>query len=229
MVLEIEDAGDDRDKAFLMGAMLIRLTEHLRLRAPRRRPGCRRGLRHLTVIEEAHRLLRQPPPGTGAGPAAQATEMFADLLAEIRAYGEGLVIAEQIPAKLIPDVIKNTAVKIVHRLPARDDRDTVGATMNLTAGPVRLPGHPAPRRGRRLHRRHGPPAAGPDARRHRAAKPAPAAAASPGAGHRRGAAPPAARTAGAAVHAAARCAPRSAPPSPTRGSRCGPSCPWSRT
>ena len=58
--------------------------------------------------------------------------MFADLLAEIRAYGEGLVIAEQIPAKLIPDVIKNTAVKIVHRLPAADDRDAVGATMNLT-------------------------------------------------------------------------------------------------
>ena len=58
--------------------------------------------------------------------------MFAGLLAEIRAYGEGLVIAEQIPSKLIPDVIKNTAVKVVHRLPALDDRETVGATMNLT-------------------------------------------------------------------------------------------------
>jgi hypothetical protein len=58
--------------------------------------------------------------------------MFADLLAEVRAYGEGLVIAEQIPAKLILDVIKNTAVKVVHRLPAADDREAVGATMNLT-------------------------------------------------------------------------------------------------
>ena len=58
--------------------------------------------------------------------------MFAGLLAEIRAYGEGLVIAEQIPAKLVPDAIKNTAVKIVHRLPAADDREAVGATMNLT-------------------------------------------------------------------------------------------------
>jgi nucleotide-binding universal stress UspA family protein len=57
--------------------------------------------------------------------------MFAELLAEIRAYGEGLIIAEQIPAKLIPDVVKNTAVKIVHRLPALDDRAIVGATMNL--------------------------------------------------------------------------------------------------
>jgi hypothetical protein len=58
--------------------------------------------------------------------------MFAGLLAEIRAYGEGLVIAEQIPSKLLPDAIKNTAIKIVHRLPAQDDRDAVGATMNLT-------------------------------------------------------------------------------------------------
>jgi hypothetical protein len=132
VVLEIEDAGDDRDKAFLMGAVLIRLTEHLRLRQRAEGPAAASGLRHLTVIEEAHRLLRQPPPGTGNGPAAQATEMFADLLAEVRAYGEGLVIVEQIPAKLIPDAIKNTAVKVVHRLPAADDRDAVGATMNLT-------------------------------------------------------------------------------------------------
>jgi Helicase HerA, central domain len=131
VVLEIEDAGDDRDKAFLMGAVLIRLTEHLRLRHRADGPATASGLRHLTVIEEAHRLLRQPPPGTGSGPAAQATEMFADLLAEVRAYGEGLVIAEQIPAKLIPDAVKNTAVKITHRLPAADDRDAVGATMNL--------------------------------------------------------------------------------------------------
>ncbi len=130
VVLEIEDAGDDHDKAFLMGAVLIRLTEHLRLQHRHHGQQPVR-LRHLTVIEEAHRLLRQPSPGTAIGPAAHAVEMFADLLAEIRAYGEGLIIAEQIPAKLIPDVIKNTAVKIVHRLPAADDRDAVGATMNL--------------------------------------------------------------------------------------------------
>jgi uncharacterized protein len=131
VVLEIEDCGDDTDKAFLTGAVLIRLTEHLRMRARAEGPQPS-ALRHLTVVEEAHRLLRQPPPGEGGGPAAHAVEMFAGLLAEIRAYGEGLVIAEQIPSKLIPDVIKNTAVKVVHRLPAKDDRDTVGATMNLT-------------------------------------------------------------------------------------------------
>jgi uncharacterized protein len=131
-VLEIEDVGDDADKAFLMGTVLIRLVEYLRLtkRAADRAPG----LAHLTVVEEAHRLLRrQEPAGQGgAGAAAHAVELFAGLLAEIRAYGEGLVIAEQIPARLVPDVIKNTAVKITHRLPAADDREAVGATMNAT-------------------------------------------------------------------------------------------------
>ena len=129
VVFEIEDTGDDRDKAFLMGTVLIRLAEHLRLRQRAEGPTPPR-LRHLSVFEEAHRLLRQPRGPAGA--AAHAVEMFAGLLAEIRAYGEGLIIAEQIPAKLIPDVIKNTAVKIVHRLPAADDRQAVGATMNLT-------------------------------------------------------------------------------------------------
>jgi uncharacterized protein len=129
-VLELEDVGDDRDKAFLMGTVLIRLIEHLRL-SHRSRQGS--GLKHLTVIEEAHRLLRRPESGAPAGnPADHAVETLAALLAEIRAYGEGLVIAEQIPARLIPDVIKNTAVKITHRLPAQDDRDAVGATMNMT-------------------------------------------------------------------------------------------------
>ena len=129
VVLQIEDVGDDQDKAFMMGAVLIRLAGFLRMRHREQGPATG-GLRHLTVIEEAHRLLRDP--GLRTGPAAHAVEMFADLLAEVRAYGEGLIIAEQIPAKLIPDVIKNTAVKIVHRLPAADDRDAVGATMNIT-------------------------------------------------------------------------------------------------
>ena len=108
-----------------MGTLIIRLVEHLRLRA---RTGQREGLRHVIVIEEAHRLLRAGRQGRAS---AHAVELFASMLAEIRAYGEGLVIAEQIPAKLVPDVVKNTALKVVHRLPARDDRDLVGAAMNL--------------------------------------------------------------------------------------------------
>jgi hypothetical protein len=135
-VLAIEDVANDEDKAFLIGTLIIKITEHLRLRqraAAMARNGSADGrddvLRHVIVIEEAHRLLRAGRPGA----SGHAVELFAGLLAEIRAYGEGLVIAEQIPAKLMPDVVKNTALKIVHRLPASDDRELVGATMNLDA------------------------------------------------------------------------------------------------
>ncbi|HUC59115.1 MAG TPA: ATP-binding protein [Streptosporangiaceae bacterium] len=129
-LLAIEDVANDEDKAFLIGTLIIRIVEHLRIRA-RKEPdqASTEQLRHVMVIEEAHRLLRADREGAGA----HAVELFAGLLAEIRAYGEGLVIAEQIPAKLVPDVMKNTALKVVHRLPAHDDRELVGATMNLDA------------------------------------------------------------------------------------------------
>jgi hypothetical protein len=124
-VLELEDIGNDQDKAFFIGTVLIRIIEHLRLahaRAPRSV-----SLTHVTVVEEAHRLLK----AATNGPAAHAVELFAGLLAEIRAYGEGVIVAEQIPSKIIPDVLKNSALKIMHRLPSYDDRFAVGATMNL--------------------------------------------------------------------------------------------------
>ncbi|SER25903.1 ATP-binding protein [Actinokineospora terrae] len=126
-VLELEDVGSDQDQAFLIGAVLIRINEHLRQRHAAAPSG--EHLRHVTVIEEAHRLLKKVEPGS---PAAHAVELFATLLAEVRAYGEGIIVAEQIPSKVTPDVVKNSALKIVHRLPAADDRALVGATMNLT-------------------------------------------------------------------------------------------------
>ena len=124
VVLAIEDVANDEDKAFLIGTLIIKLVEHLRLRA---RAAPSDGLTHVIVIEEAHRLLR----ASREGASAHAVELFASLLAEIRAYGEGIIVVEQIPAKLLPDVVKNTALKVLHRLPAHDDREVVGAAMNL--------------------------------------------------------------------------------------------------
>ena len=127
-VIEIEDIGTDTDKAFLIGVVLIRLCEYLRVHRNNHRNSTA-PLAHVTVIEEAHRLLRRSEPGS---PGAHAVELFTALLAEIRAYGEGIIVAEQIPSKITPDVLKNTALKVVHRLPAAEDRDLVGATMNLS-------------------------------------------------------------------------------------------------
>ncbi|MEO3875624.1 ATP-binding protein [Nonomuraea sp. B12E4] len=126
VVLAIEDVANDEDKAFLMGTLIIRIVEHLRMRARKEKST---DLRHVIVIEEAHRLLRDRGHGRAS---THAVELLAGLLAEIRAYGEGIVVAEQIPTKLVTDVVKNTALKVVHRLPAEDDRNLVGAAMNLS-------------------------------------------------------------------------------------------------
>lgn len=125
VVVALEDLASDEDKAFVIGALIVRMVEHLRLRS--RSAGGSDGLRHVIVLEEAHRLLRAGREGA----SAHAVELFASLLAEIRAYGEGIVVAEQIPAKLVPDVVKNTALTVLHRLPGADDRQLVGGSMNL--------------------------------------------------------------------------------------------------
>jgi hypothetical protein len=124
VVIEIEDVGNDLDKAFVIGTVILRLYEHLRVQGP----SDGRGLTHVTVVEEAHRLLRRADPGIKPN---QAVELFGAMLSEIRAFGEGIVIAEQIPTKILPDVLKNTALQIVHRLPSLEDRRTLAGTTNM--------------------------------------------------------------------------------------------------
>lgn len=123
-VIELEELQSGEEKALLMALLLGGINEAIRARFVKEP-----SFRHLTLIEEAHRLLSRPEAGDKAG--ALAVEAFADMLAEVRKYGEGLIIADQIPAKLIPDVIKNTHTKIVHRLFAEDDRRAMGEAMMM--------------------------------------------------------------------------------------------------
>ncbi|WP_312803306.1 ATP-binding protein [Atlantibacter hermannii] len=126
VVFELDEIKDENDKSLLMALIVTRLAETIKQRYLREP-----GYRHLTLIEEAHRLLAKPEPGEG-GSKKLGVEMFCNLLAEVRKYGEGLIIADQIPNKLIPDVIKNTNTKIVHRLFSADDREVIGDTMSLS-------------------------------------------------------------------------------------------------
>jgi hypothetical protein len=129
-VLELSALGDDQEKALVMGLLFVRIYEW---RQATGRESA--GLVHLTLIEEAHRILKhieQSHNPEVADVLGKAVATFNTILSEIRAYGEGLVIAEQIPAKLSPDAIKNTGFKLVHRLHAADDRALMGDAMVLT-------------------------------------------------------------------------------------------------
>jgi hypothetical protein len=129
VVIELEALGDDTEKVFLIGLLLISVYEHY-VSLGRHTPE----LQHLMVIEEAHRLLENIPASNNnevSDMKGKAIEMFNNILSEIRTYGQGLVIADQIPTKLSPDVIKNTNLKIIHRLLSKDEREAVGNSIGL--------------------------------------------------------------------------------------------------
>lgn len=126
VVLELEPIPNAAQKSLIIGFVLTNLLQAVK----RKFQTSNAKVKHITLIEEAHRLLSKPEPGCNPS-QRQAAETFADMLAEIRKYGESLVIADQIPGKLTPEVMKNTNTKIIHRLFAQDDKEAVGHTMGL--------------------------------------------------------------------------------------------------
>jgi hypothetical protein len=129
VIVELKALGSGDEQALMMALLLNAITEHYQ--AAR---GASADLVHVTVVEEAHRLLARSQGGKSAeeGQAKEkAAEAFASTLAENRKYGEGVIIAEQLPTKLVADAVKNTNLKIVHRLTAEEDRRYVGETMGF--------------------------------------------------------------------------------------------------
>lgn len=96
-------------------------------------------VRHVIFIEEAHNLIApesQVKDGQDSNPKIAATAFIVKMLAEVRALREGIIIADQLPTAMAPEVIKNTNIKLVHRLTSQDDRELVGSTMS--ASPLQM-------------------------------------------------------------------------------------------
>lgn len=125
------------DKALVMALLLLAMYEYrisaYACDAEYRNRAQANKLLHLMVVEEAHNVLAKPEgsaPGTG-NPRQAAADLFSNILSEIRGYGQGLMIVDQIPTRLIPDVLKNTNYKISHRLTHPDDCEVMAASMAL--------------------------------------------------------------------------------------------------
>ena len=133
MVINLGQMGDDADKCFTMALLMNFMYEYRQAQHESEGSPESSQLRHLAIIEEAHRILRAAHfSADSANPQAKMGEMFADILAEIRAYGQGLAIIDQVPSKLVPDALKNTNLKIVHRLVAADDCQSMAGAMALS-------------------------------------------------------------------------------------------------
>lgn len=130
-VINLSYVGDDVDKSFFMALILQFLYEYRTAQAEIGRIDFNSNeCRHLTVIEEAHRVMQKcEKPEL---PQYKTAMMFSNMLSEIRAYGEGMFLVDQVPTRLIPDAIKNTNTKITHRLVSEDDCTAISESMGIT-------------------------------------------------------------------------------------------------
>jgi hypothetical protein len=131
-VLELENIPDSSEKSLIMGLILSSLYEYRKLEASITSASDK--LKHITLIEEAHHLLSRVESSedqSNNSSRSKFQEVFTNILSEVRAYGEGLMIVEQIPSKISKDVMKNTSTKVIHKTIDGEDRDLIASALVL--------------------------------------------------------------------------------------------------
>ncbi len=130
VIADLSRVGSVETKSLIMGLLVLKMQEY-RMSS---RSGSNTGLKHLTVLEEAHNLLKRTSMDQSSDSAnllGKSVEMLANSIAEMRTYGEGFVIVDQAPGLLDMAVIRNTNTKIILGLPDLSDRELVGRAASL--------------------------------------------------------------------------------------------------
>ena len=131
VVVNLSYAGDDQDRAFIMSLLLQFLYEYRIAESESGKVDFNSNkCRHLVVVEEAHRVMANC--ANPESPQYKSGLMFSNFLSEVRAYGQGMMVVDQVPTRLIEDAIKNTNVKIIHKLVASDDSQRIAECIGLT-------------------------------------------------------------------------------------------------
>lgn len=128
-IIDLSRVGSGETKAMIMGILTMRLQEYRMSQGGMNMP-----LKHVTVLEEAHNLLKKTSTeqsSESANLAGKSVEMIANAIAEMRTWGEGFVIVDQAPGLLDMSVIRNTNTKLLLRLPELSDRELAGRSVGL--------------------------------------------------------------------------------------------------
>lgn len=133
-IVDLSRIGSSETKSLIMGMLMIKMQEYYLTSNYVNSP-----LRHITVVEEAHNILKRTSSATGdvGNMVSKSVEMLANAIAEMRTYGEAFVIADQSPSLMDMSVIRNTNTKIVLGLPDQTDRELVGKAMGLSDDQIR--------------------------------------------------------------------------------------------
>ncbi len=134
-IIDLSRVGSIETKSLLMGIIFLKLQQYRLSNAT----SANEKLKHVTIIEEAHNLLKKTTTeqsSEGSNVQGKSVEMISNSIAEMRTYGEGFIIVDQSPSLLDESAIKNTNTKIVLRLPSLQDRELVGKSMNLNENQI---------------------------------------------------------------------------------------------
>ena len=134
VIINLSRLWDAKDKALVMSLVMNALYEYrisrFKYDDEYRKAAEQNRLLHLCLVEEAHNVLLKPQGYVSSGsPQNAVANLFGNMLSEVRGYGQGFMIVDQVPTRLIDDVIKNTNYKIVHRLTAPDDQEVMAKCM----------------------------------------------------------------------------------------------------
>lgn len=140
VVVDLSNVGSQETLALLMGVLVIRLREHRMVTGS----ASNQPLQHILVLEEAHNIFQRSNAQNNEGGesvAGKSVRMLSQCIAEMRSYGQSVFIADQSPSELDPASIRNTATKIVMRLPEAGDQDTIARSLSLTEDQARELAH----------------------------------------------------------------------------------------
>lgn len=135
VIIDLSRLGSTETKSLIMGLFIIRLKEYRQSTTNT----ISSGLKHITVLEEAHNLLKRTSTEQSLNTAnmtGKAVEMISNSLAELRSSGEGFIIVDQAPGLLDLSAIRNTNTKIILRLPEASDRELTGHAMSLSSDQI---------------------------------------------------------------------------------------------
>ncbi|MCQ2975329.1 MAG: DUF87 domain-containing protein [Bacteroidales bacterium] len=130
VIVELSRIGSQETKSLIMGILIMRLCEYRANSEIEHNSS----LRHITIIEEAHHILKkcsQEQNIEGCNVLGKSVEMLSNAIAEMRTFGEGFMIVDQSPEAIDISAIRNTNTKIIMRLPEEYDRMVAGKSVTM--------------------------------------------------------------------------------------------------
>lgn len=131
--IELSDLTEPDVRRFVLATLVLRIYGEREGHARRlRRAGSpiEGDLAHVLVLEEAHHFLREVA-GVRNELASHSIGLLADAFAELRSYGQAILVADQAPSELSAAVLRNTSTKIIHTLFHEADCAAVGNAMGI--------------------------------------------------------------------------------------------------